>query len=123
MNWKKLVETKNAKTYVLPDGWDSREVVAKQLDCTEDMVDKNLYAALKSGEVEKKQWPVWNSALSKKVLVIAYREADKVKPAATPEFDLARAKALKEAGKSYAEIGAVMGMSGDTVRGKFRRAG
>lgn len=120
MNWKKLVEKKNSETYVLPKGWDSRATVAEQLDCPEDKVDQNLRPALKSGEVEKRQFVVWDKDLGRKVMVVAYRETGS-EP--TRAFDIEKAKALKKAGKSWAEVGAAFGMSGENVRAKIRRAG
>ena len=131
MDWKKLSQDINSKTYVLPKGWDSRETVAKQLDCAEEKVDDHLRPALKSGKVEKKQWPVWNTALEKKILVTAYRDASRDRKGGAPtpdtasaEFDLARAQALKKEGKTYAEIGAALGgINGEAVRSKLRKAG
>lgn len=123
MNWKTLANKTNAKTYVLPPGWDSRETVARQLGCSEDRVDDHLRPALNSREVEKKAWPVWDSSLGRKVMVTAYHQTA-LKAPHTTEFDLARAQALKKAGKSYAEIGAEMGgISGETVRGRLRKVG
>lgn len=121
MDWKKFVEKKNAKLFVLPAGWDSRDKIAEQLECSPDRVDDHLRPALKSGEVERQQFPVWDAALKRKVLVTAYREAGKAQ--ASSEFDLARAQSLKKEGKSYAEIGAALGLSGDQVRGRMRRVG
>lgn len=123
MNWKSYVEKKNAKTFVLPDGWDSREDVATQLDCSTDKVDDHLRPALKSGEVIKQQFKVWNDEQKRLVFITAYREASKDRALTTSEFDVARAKALKADGKSYAEIGALLGLTGDAVRGKLRRTG
>jgi DNA-binding CsgD family transcriptional regulator len=120
MNWKTYVEKKNAKIYVLPAGWDSKDTIAEQLECSPDKVRDHLRPALASGEVEEKQFKVWNADLGRCVLVTAYREAQKEIAAA--EFDLARAKSMQAAGSTYAEIGATLGMSGEAVRAKLRRA-
>lgn len=120
MNWKKLVENKNAKTYVLPEGWDSRDTIAEQLECSPEKVRDHLRPALKSGEVLEQQFKVWNSDLGRCVMVTAYKEA---KNANAPEFSLEKAKALKKAGKSWNQIGAELGVSGDSIRAKLRRAG
>jgi DNA-binding CsgD family transcriptional regulator len=121
MNWKTYVEKKNAKIYVLPSGWDSKDSIAEQLECSPDKVRDHLRPALASGEVEEKQFKVWNADLGRCILVTAYREAQKEVTAS--EFDLARAQAMKKDGKSYAEIGAAVGMTGEAVRAKLRRAG
>lgn len=123
MNWKSFVEKKNAKLFVLPSGWDSRDTIAEQLECSPDRVDDHLRPALKSGEIERQQFPVWDGTLKRKVMVTAYRQASAAPAAAPSEFDLARAQALKKEGKSYAQIGAVLGLSGDQVRGRMRRVG
>ena len=127
MDWKKLVEKKNAKTFVLPQGWDSRETVAMQLDCSTEKVDDHLRPALKSGEVIKQQFKVWDGDQKRLVFVVAYRAADKTPAVAqgapADGFDLAAAQAMKKTGQSYAQIGKVFGLSGESVRSKLRRAG
>jgi DNA-binding CsgD family transcriptional regulator len=126
MNWKTLVEKKNAKTFVLPSGWDSREEVARQLECSPDRVDDHLRPALTAGDVVKKQFKVWHVEQKRLVFVQAYQETprDKKPAAAVSEFDAVRASELKKAGKSYREIGqALGGISGEAVRSKLRRVG
>ena len=123
MNWKTLVERKNAKTFVLPQGWDSRDEIANQLECSPEKVDDHLRPALKSGEVIKQQFKVWDADLKRLIFVTAYREAAKDKPDGATEFDIEKAKKMKAAGNSYSEIGAVTGLTGEAVRAKLRRAG
>lgn len=123
MNWKKLVETKNAKTFVLPEGWDSRDSIAEQLECSPEKVRDHLRPAIQAKEVLEQRFNVWDPALKRCVMVTAYKQAGAAAPAATSEFDLARAQALKKEGKSYAQIGSAMGCSGDQVRGRMRRTG
>lgn len=77
MNWKAYVEKQNATTYTLPPGWDAREKVAEALECSTERVDEHLRPGLKSGEIEKQQFRVWDAALKKIVVVVAYRRADK----------------------------------------------
>lgn len=125
-NWKMFVEKKNAKTYVIPSGWDSRDEIANQLECSPDKVDDHLRPALKSGEVIKQSFKVWDSGLARFHYVTAYQEANKAKPVALSLLpsgaDISTMKRLKADGKTYAEIGRVVGMSGDQVRGKLRRS-
>ena len=73
MNWKSFVETENEKTYVLPDGWDSKETIADMLGCSEDRVRINLAPGLKAGTVECGTFPVWDSVGKRIVRVTAYR--------------------------------------------------
>lgn len=89
MNWKNTVSKLNAKHYAFPAGWDTRDAVAEQLDCSPDRVDSLLTPGLKSGEIEKAQFPVWEPRLNRKVMVVGYRqrpaEAESVKPVAPSE--------------------------------------
>lgn len=74
MNWKTTVSKLNAKHYAFPAGWDDRDTIASQLDCSPDRVDTLLAPGLKSGEIEKQQFPVWDSRLGRKTLVWGYRQ-------------------------------------------------
>ena len=121
MNWKNYVEKKNAKTFVLPDGWDSRDAVAEQLECSPEKVDDHLRPALKSGEVIKQQFTVWDDNLKRKTLVTAYQEAPKIRPTPPDESQVATIIRMKDEGKQWAEIGLATGMSGDAARGIHRR--
>lgn len=84
MNWKSLVETQNAKSYVLPEGWDSREKIAEQLECSPDRVRILLAPGLKSGAVETSVFPVWCDVTKRVVRTSAYRRKP-VQPARKSE--------------------------------------
>jgi hypothetical protein len=84
MNWKKAVDQLNAKHYAFPPGWDDRDTIAAQLECSPDRVDTLLAPGLKSGEIEKAQHPVWDQRLQRKVLVWGYRQRAQAAPAAQP---------------------------------------
>lgn len=114
-NWKSYVEKTNAKTYVLPDGWDSREKVAQQLGCSEDKVDDHLRPGLRAGEIEKQQFPVWDLRLERKVLTTAYRHVSTA-PAPANKPTKAAVEALRAEGKSWPECGKALGVSADTCR-------
>lgn len=73
MNWKLLVEAQNRKTYVLPEGWDSRDKVAEQLECSVDNVRVLLGPAIRAKTVEVAQFPVWDDITKKVQRVTAYR--------------------------------------------------
>lgn len=72
-NWKSFVETSQAKQFVLPDGWDTRETIAEQLGCSPDNVRRLLAAPIKAGVVEFKQLPLWDKTLKKVRSVACYR--------------------------------------------------
>jgi hypothetical protein len=73
VNWKSLVEAQNKKTYVLPQGWDSRDKVAEQLECSVDNVRVLLGPAIRNKTVEVQQFPVWDDVTKKVVRITAYR--------------------------------------------------
>jgi hypothetical protein len=75
MNWKNLVESENARVYVLPPGWDSREKIAEQLGCAEDSVRSRLQPAIKAGKIESGVFPVWDAVTARLIRVTAYRRA------------------------------------------------
>jgi hypothetical protein len=85
MNWKNYVEKQNEKTFTLPPGWDAREKVADELECSPERVDEHLRPGLKSGEIEKQQFRVWDKRLKKIVLVIAYRRKGDGAAAVAPQ--------------------------------------
>ena len=73
MNWKQLVEAQNRRTYVLPPGWDSRDKIAEQLECSVDNVRVLLGPAIRAKAVEVSVFPVWDEVTKKVMRVTAYR--------------------------------------------------
>lgn len=119
-NWKSLVEKVNAETFVLPDGWDSRDFIAEQLECSPEKVDDLLRPGLKSGRFIKQQHKVWDRNLKRNVMVVAYHDtAADTKPA---HVELNQLRQLKANGQSYNQIGKKFGISGDAVRSRLRNA-
>jgi hypothetical protein len=59
MNWRKLVNNTNASTFKWPAGWDTRETVAEQLECSPDRVREVLAPAIRAGAVEVKDFKIW----------------------------------------------------------------
>lgn len=76
MNWKQLVEAQNRRTYVLPPGWDSRDKIAEQLECSIDNVRVLLGPAIRAKSVEVSVFPVWDEVTKKVVRVTAYRRRE-----------------------------------------------
>lgn len=74
MNWKNHVESQSSKLYVLPPGWDSREKIADQLECSPDRVRLQLAPGIKSGSIEMSVFPVWDKVTKRVMRVTAYRE-------------------------------------------------
>lgn len=74
MNWKNFVEESHAKAYKLQPGWDSRDTIAEQLDCSADSVRRLLAPAIKAGTIEVGTFPVWDDVTKKIMRVTAYRK-------------------------------------------------
>ena len=72
-NWKTVVEKQNKKTYQWPEGWDTREEVAEQLECSTDRVGQVLAPGIRAGEIEVQAFPVWDDLLKRVVRVTGYR--------------------------------------------------
>jgi hypothetical protein len=73
-NWKKIVSSSNAKQYRWPTGWQTREQVAEDLECSRDRVAEILAPAIEQGLIERKQFPVWDLATHRKIMITGYRE-------------------------------------------------
>jgi hypothetical protein len=126
MNWKSLVEKTNQKVYVLPPGWDSRDDIAEQLECSPEKVDENLRPLLRSGEVVKDTFTVWDKRGKRPIRVIAYQKVGKDAEASTAgsgaTFDVKAVAKMKSGGLDWNAIGAKFGLSGPSVRSRYRRA-
>lgn len=75
MKWKKLVHKANARHYAWPAGWDPAEVIAEQLECSPERVREHLAPSIRAGEVEVKQFTIWDSETERKVVKTGYRIA------------------------------------------------
>jgi hypothetical protein len=73
MNWKNHVHKQSAKNFVLPAGWDSKEKIAEQLECSPDRVRILLAPGVKSGEIETAVFPVWDNVTKRVNRVTAFR--------------------------------------------------
>ena len=83
-NWNRTVTEINRKRYVIPAGWDTREVVAESLECAPDRVADLLKPGIQSGEIERQEFSVWDDARRMTTRVVCYRVGDeKVAKSAT----------------------------------------
>lgn len=81
MSYRAIVEQENRQKYRMPEGWDTREQVAKDLGCSVDRVNQLLAPAIQSGRIKVQNFQVWNERLKQRVTVRGYQE---VKVAAKP---------------------------------------
>lgn len=72
------MEKQQAKLYVLPDGWDSKQKVAEQLECSEGNVNRLLAPAIKDKSVEVKAFAVFDPITKKLMRVTAYKQRAKI---------------------------------------------
>ena len=82
MNWKNEVNRINKAAFSWPKGWSTREEIAEQLECSPDRVREVLAPGIKSGDIEVKDFQVWEDG--RKIRKTGYRkvvaEATAVKP-------------------------------------------
>ena len=80
--WLKTINRINTSRFQIPAGWQTREQVAVELQCDPDRVADLLKPGLQSGDFERKDFPVWDSARRMTVRVVCYRVGgDTEKPA------------------------------------------
>jgi len=79
-NWNRIIEDHNKKAYKWPDGWDSKETIAEQLECSPERVAEQLSSAIRNGEVEKKLITYWDDGTKRKVSAFGYRPVPKSAP-------------------------------------------
>jgi hypothetical protein len=72
-NWKNVVTKINRKQYAWPPGWETREEVAEQLECSPERVSEILAPGIRNGDVEKGSFAVWDDHLHRKVMITGYR--------------------------------------------------
>jgi hypothetical protein len=91
-NWTKTVATINREKFTVPDGWDTREKVALDLQCAPDRVADLLKPGIASGQIERQDFPVWDEARRMTTRVVCYRvvsvktEAAPTSTTTNPEF-------------------------------------
>jgi len=72
-NWKKTIDQINAERFTVPPGWDTKDQVALSLECTPDKVNDMLKPGIASGDIERKEFSVWNSARRLTEKIVCYR--------------------------------------------------
>lgn len=72
-NWKKTIDQINAERFTIPPGWDTKDKVAADLECAPDRVSDILKPGIASGEIERKEFSVWNAGRRMTEKVVCYR--------------------------------------------------
>jgi len=88
-DWKAVMARQNKKAFRWPDGWDTREEVAEQLECSTDRVSQHLAPCIRAGEIEVQSFPVWDDMLKKVVRITGYRKrpSKEDRPSATADTE------------------------------------
>jgi hypothetical protein len=86
-NWIKTVNEINRKRFTIPEGWETRDQVADNLQCDPDKVGDMLKPGIQAGDIERQEFPVWDESRRMAIRVVCYRlagekKAPAVKPAA-----------------------------------------
>jgi hypothetical protein len=88
-NWLKLTNEINRKRYTIPDGWETRDQVAESLQCAPDKVADLLKPGVQSGDIERREFPVWDDTRRLAVRITCYRIAtSEPEPAKTTNASL-----------------------------------
>jgi hypothetical protein len=72
-NWKSLAR----KTNSLPEGWNSADEIAADLDCEPNEVPKILAASIRDKIVEKQTFPHWQPGSRQLLYQTGYRQTGK----------------------------------------------
>ena len=86
--WQNIVEKQNTKHYSIPKGWDTRDQVAEDLECSPERVTQILAPGIRSGAIQTQKFSVWDPVLKRVNVVTCFREAPvgaEAPPKAKPE--------------------------------------
>lgn len=76
MKWQKAIDKINAEKYCIPHGWDTKEHIAEELQCSPERVHDMLKNGVSSGAFEAQDFPVWDA---KRRMTIRVRFTDRRK--------------------------------------------
>jgi len=75
-NWIKTVNDINHKRFTIPLGWETKEQVANSLQCAPDKVIDILKPGIQSGDIEKRDFPLWDEKRRMSIKVSCFRLTD-----------------------------------------------
>jgi hypothetical protein len=74
MNWQKAIDKINIEKFRIPAGWDTKEKIAEELQCSPDRVHDLLKVGLASGAFESQEFPVWDAKRRMTIRTRCYRQ-------------------------------------------------
>lgn len=83
MKWQKAIDRINIEKFKIPAGWDSKEKIAEELQCSPDRVHDLLKPGLASGAFESQEFPVWDAKRRLTVRIKCYRQKSENEPVKT----------------------------------------
>ena len=96
MNWQKAIDKINQDKYKIPVGWDSKEKIAQELQCSPDRVHDLLKSGIASGAFESQEFPVWDAKRRLTVRIRCYRQrVDENSPAPTNDLSTKIAASIR----------------------------
>jgi hypothetical protein len=76
MKWQKAIDKINAEKYCIPHGWDTKEHIAEELQCSPERVHDMLKNGVSSGAFEAQDFPVWDAKRRMTIRVRCYRQKE-----------------------------------------------
>jgi hypothetical protein len=92
---RKIVEKKKCEKYSWPEGWMTKEQAANDLGVAPRDVDDMLKEAIRDGDVERKQFTVYDARQGRTVRQPGYRVADKGAPPTSSVADIPAEKVTR----------------------------
>ncbi len=98
MNWQKAVDKINVQKFSIPAGWDTKDKIAAELQCSPERVHDLLKGGLASGAFETQEFPVWDMKRRMTIRVRCYRQKtdDGISPAKEGVATKGQPKSLEE---------------------------
>jgi hypothetical protein len=121
MKWKKLVNKQNQKHFAWPEGWDTAEQIAEQLECSPERVREHLSPSIKAGEVECKQHTIWDAETGRKITKAGFRVVGSTPtPRGTTSTRVAVGANVQRKRSSNKEIGSIVKVTPKNVMIKWK---
>jgi hypothetical protein len=114
---RKIVEKKKCEKYSWPEGWMTKEQAANDLGVAPRDVDDMLKEAIRDGDVERKQFTVYDARQGRTVRQPGYRVAEKGATPVHPIDDIPAEKVVR----ILAAIGRNPGASNRDIAKKLSR--
>ncbi len=86
------------------EGWDSRDQIAEELECREEKVNEILKPSLEAGQIERREFLIWDKVNSELKKVVGYRKKQKGAEVKPSEQVVRKSQTTKSKGKKTAVV-------------------